>query len=136
MGYCNGRIDQDPTEGWYKGEIGFFDYYIIPLAKKLKECGVFGVSSDEYLNYAKENRRLWSIRGESIVGDYKIKYANIVKLTEMEEGEEDDDGDDDDEAMEMDDLAPPAPARKRTLKRKTDDSSRRVIMAEDSAASC
>jgi hypothetical protein len=28
-------------------EIGFFDFYIIPLAKKLKECGVFGVSSDE-----------------------------------------------------------------------------------------
>jgi hypothetical protein len=30
-----------------EGEIGFFDFYIIPLAKKLKECGVFGVSSDE-----------------------------------------------------------------------------------------
>ena len=28
-------------------EIGFFDFYIIPLAKKLKDCGVFGVSSDE-----------------------------------------------------------------------------------------
>jgi hypothetical protein len=23
----------------------------------LKDCGVFGVSSDEYLNYAMENRR-------------------------------------------------------------------------------
>jgi hypothetical protein len=32
---------------WYKGEIGFLDFYIIPLAKKLKDCGVFGVSSDE-----------------------------------------------------------------------------------------
>lgn len=39
------------------GELGFFDNYVIPLAKKLKECGVFGVSSDEYLNYALENRR-------------------------------------------------------------------------------
>jgi hypothetical protein len=29
----------------YDGEIGFFDFYIIPLARKLKECGVFGVSS-------------------------------------------------------------------------------------------
>lgn len=38
---------------WYKGELGFFDNYIIPLAKKLKDCGVFGVSSDEFLNYAK-----------------------------------------------------------------------------------
>jgi len=32
---------------WYRGEIGFFDFYIVPLAKKLKECGVFGVSSGE-----------------------------------------------------------------------------------------
>jgi hypothetical protein len=29
-----------------------FDNYVIPLARKLKECNVFGVSSDEYLNYA------------------------------------------------------------------------------------
>jgi hypothetical protein len=45
----------DPSENWYQGEIGF-DFYIIPLAK-LKDCGVFGVSSDEYLNYALKNRQ-------------------------------------------------------------------------------
>jgi hypothetical protein len=47
--YLEGRSETDPTTFWYKGEIGFFDFYIIPLAKKLKDCGVFGVSSDEYL---------------------------------------------------------------------------------------
>jgi class 3 adenylate cyclase len=65
--YCEGRSDSDPSEFWYKGEIGFFDYYIIPLAKKLKDCGVFGVSSDEYLNYALKNRQEWEARGEEIV---------------------------------------------------------------------
>lgn len=50
--YLNGRAQKDPSEGWYEGELGFFDFYIIPLAKKLEECGVFGVSSDECLNYA------------------------------------------------------------------------------------
>ena len=50
--YKDGRADTDPSENWYKGEIGFFDYYIIPLAKKLKDCGVFGVSSDEYCKLA------------------------------------------------------------------------------------
>lgn len=56
--YKSGRGgDTNPADNWYKGEIGFFDFYIIPLAKKLKECGVFGVSSDEYLNYAQKNRR-------------------------------------------------------------------------------
>ena len=29
--YSAGRAEKDPTEGWYKGEIGFFDGYIIPL---------------------------------------------------------------------------------------------------------
>jgi hypothetical protein len=52
-----------------EGEIGFFDFYIIPLAKKLKECGVFGVSSDEYLNYAERNRQEWELRGQEVVSE-------------------------------------------------------------------
>jgi hypothetical protein len=39
------------------------------LAKKLKECGVFGVSSDEYLNYALQNRAEWETKGEMIVAE-------------------------------------------------------------------
>ena len=54
---------------WYKGELGFFDFYIIPLAKKLKKCGVFGVSSDEYLNYAMSNRQEWEARGQEVVAE-------------------------------------------------------------------
>jgi hypothetical protein len=46
--YRDGRTESEPSVTWFEGEIGFFDYYIIPLAKKLKECGVFGVSSNEY----------------------------------------------------------------------------------------
>ena len=48
---------------------GFFDFYIIPLTKKLKECGVFGVSSDEYLNYALKNREEWEYKGEAAVAE-------------------------------------------------------------------
>jgi hypothetical protein len=65
--FLSGRCDNDPSEGWYQGEIGFFDHYIIPLAMKLKECGVFGVSSDEYLSYATNNRREWETKGNAIV---------------------------------------------------------------------
>ena len=64
-----GRAQTDPSINWAKGEIGFYDFYIIPLAKKLKDCGVFGVSSDEYLNYALANRREWESRGDEIVGE-------------------------------------------------------------------
>lgn len=50
--YQSGRMKANPADFWYQGELQFFDNYIIPLANKLKECNVFGVSSDEYLNYA------------------------------------------------------------------------------------
>ena len=71
--YTSGRACTDPSLNWYQGELGFFDFYIIPLAKKLKECGVFGVASDEYLNYAEANRREWKLKGKEIVRNYLMK---------------------------------------------------------------
>ena len=73
--FKEGRTDKDPSEFWYKGELGFFDFYIIPLAKKLKDCGVFGVSSDEYLNYSLKNRKQWEARGQQVMEE----YMEIVK---------------------------------------------------------
>ena len=58
-----------------QGEIGFFDFYIIPLAKKLKECGVFGVSSVEYLDYAEKNRKEWEHKGQQVVAEYMEKIS-------------------------------------------------------------
>jgi hypothetical protein len=54
--------------------LGFFDFYIIPLAKKLKDCGCFGVSSDEYLNYAVANRREWEAKGEEVLEGYLASF--------------------------------------------------------------
>jgi len=91
--YQSGRAKTDPSESWYKGELGFFDFYIIPLAKKLSECGVFGVSSDEYLNYAQTNRAEWEERGEEIVA------GMINRLKKKEEAKEEHfivDGEDED----------------------------------------
>jgi len=75
--YEAGRADKDPTEGWYQGEIGFYDFYVIPLAKKLDKCGVFGVSSHEYLDYAEANRNEWVRRGKEIVKEYVAKYQEL-----------------------------------------------------------
>eukprot|EP00980_Cylindrotheca_fusiformis_P020734 scaffold7744_cov90-Cylindrotheca_fusiformis.AAC.5 len=72
--YTAGRADSDPSESWYEAEIGFFDFYVIPLAKKLERCGVFGVSSDEYLNYAEANRDEWVREGKALVQQYVAKY--------------------------------------------------------------
>jgi len=62
-----GRMAANPASFWYQGELNFFDNYIIPLAKKLKDCNVFGVSSDECLNYAMRNREEWEARGKDMI---------------------------------------------------------------------
>jgi len=77
--YRTDRAKADPRTFWYKGELGFFDHYIIPLSKKLSDCGVFGVSSDEYLNYAVRNRSEWEQRGEAMVADMIKKYDDKIK---------------------------------------------------------
>jgi hypothetical protein len=71
--FKTGRLAKAPEDFWFEGEIGFFDHYILPLAKKLKDCGVFGVSSDEYLSYAEKNRNEWKARGKEIVAELKNK---------------------------------------------------------------
>ena len=95
--YKAGRSDKNPAEFWYEGELGFFDFYIIPLAKKLDSCGVFGVSSDENLNYATRNRQEWEARGREVVAEYLeiLESGDIVEegsdiVTDTDE--EDDDG--------------------------------------------
>jgi 3'5'-cyclic nucleotide phosphodiesterase len=77
LAYRAGRMAADPATFWYQGELGFFDNYIIPLAKKLKDCNVFGVSSDECLNYSTQNRHEWELRGQLIVAELVQKYAKV-----------------------------------------------------------
>ncbi|KAL7560177.1 hypothetical protein ACA910_016606 [Epithemia clementina (nom. ined.)] len=79
MAYRDGRMAVDPATFWYQGELGFFDNYIIPLAKKLEECNVFGVSSDECLIYAKRNRDEWAARGEDQVASMVEEFQYIYK---------------------------------------------------------
>lgn len=59
----------------------YSDNYVIPLAKKLEECRVFGVASDECLNYALENRKEWAEKGEAMLEQMilKIKQEAIPK---------------------------------------------------------
>ena len=99
--YLAGRMGADPATFWFKGELGFFDNYIIPLTKKLKECNVFGVSSAEYLSYALANREEWEQKGQDIVAEMVAKYQQSSDhsgtiLEGVEEEEEEllaDDGD-------------------------------------------
>ena len=55
----------------------FYSLFVLQLAKKLKECQVFGVSSDECLNYAVQNRNEWEQRGEQILEDMKAELGIV-----------------------------------------------------------
>jgi hypothetical protein len=81
--YVDGRAERDPSEFWYEGEMCFFDHYILPLAMKLKSCGVFGVSSDEYLTYAKLNREEWEAKGQALVEELKAQTQTAANKVEV-----------------------------------------------------
>ena len=80
--YKDGRMSADPGTFWYEGELKFFDHYIIPLAKKLKDCNVFGAFSDDYLNYASMNRSEWAEKGMAIVEGYKEAVSRLDHIDE------------------------------------------------------
>ncbi|CAJ1963522.1 unnamed protein product [Cylindrotheca closterium] len=90
--YESGRGgEKDPADTWYNGELWFFDNYVIPLAKKLDDCGVFGVCSDECLTYAKQNRKEWEVKGRIVVEAMCKKYRDEYEIKEgIDEDEEDD----------------------------------------------
>ena len=54
-----------------------------PLTQKLKDCGVFGVSSDEYLDYALQNRKEWSKKGRQVVAEMSVRLAKEFKEEEQ-----------------------------------------------------
>jgi 3'5'-cyclic nucleotide phosphodiesterase len=66
--FLDGRADKDPSTFWYEGEIGFFD---------------FGISSDEYLNYALNNREEWERRGKDVVADTMKKMGTTLVANPM-----------------------------------------------------
>jgi 3'5'-cyclic nucleotide phosphodiesterase len=82
--YKSGRSTKDPLDGWYEGELWFFDNYVIPLAQKLRECNVFGVSCDEFLDYAKDNRMEWEEKGREIVLEAAQLLRSMPAKTHLE----------------------------------------------------
>jgi class 3 adenylate cyclase len=81
--YLAGREPEDPSIGWHQGEIQFFDNYVIPLAKKLEECNVFGTCYVEHLSYALQNRNEWEVNGEEIVRNMLSCHQRMKSDEEM-----------------------------------------------------
>jgi class 3 adenylate cyclase len=80
--YHDGRAEKDPSKSWYKGELAFFDKFVIPLAKRLRDSGVFGESANDYLKNAQENRKQWADRGQDIVHTMLEGFTRKVVATQ------------------------------------------------------
>jgi hypothetical protein len=72
--YKAGRADKNPLIEWFKGELWFVDNYVIPLAKKLRECEVFGVDCDQLLDFATQNRMEWKHKGADIIKSWREEF--------------------------------------------------------------
>jgi 3'5'-cyclic nucleotide phosphodiesterase len=76
VAYQSGHGTTEPTDTWYDDELSFFDHYVIPLANRIKSCGMFDdESSDELLAYANKNRRQWEKNGRKIIQQFRDKMA-------------------------------------------------------------
>lgn len=64
MAFDAGKLPEDPSEIWYDRVLKCMDTKVVPVAVKLKECGILGISSDECLGFAKDNREEWVKTGE------------------------------------------------------------------------
>jgi hypothetical protein len=65
--YKHERAEEDPAVIWYESQLLFFDNYVIPLARRLEDCEVFGIASNECLSYALDNREEWVSKGHEVV---------------------------------------------------------------------
>jgi hypothetical protein len=77
--YESGRFDRDPSKDWYEHEIKFFDQYVIPLAKKLKESEMFGIAGYDAVSCAQSNRKEWVVNGVAIAQEFAKRYHEAKK---------------------------------------------------------
>lgn len=80
--YLKGRAESDPSENWYKGEFGFYDFHIIPLLMKIKETGVLGLAADVLLQNARNNRLEWEKAGEERCTSMQERVQERLRVEE------------------------------------------------------
>lgn len=71
--YVDGRGDS-PQNGWFQNQIGFLDFYLLPLARKLDDMGVFGDAKGAiFAVNVEENRERWTREGMSLTAAIVIE---------------------------------------------------------------
>ena len=89
-----GRMNSDPSSNWFDNQIKFLDSYVIPLARRMDDMGVFGELGQQFAAFALENRRQWIEEGSDFTSWMVrrwIKIKDKKKLSKkLAESENDD----------------------------------------------
>lgn len=64
---------------YYSWQMDWLDVKVIPLAVRLKSCGMFGSAGEEYFDYADRNRRHWELQGRELEHSL-IQKAEAIAL--------------------------------------------------------
>ena len=66
-GRCADGEEDDPSKDWFGNQLGFYEIYILPLARRLRKCGAFAPDAAEaFVQNAKNICRRWEYEGAAI----------------------------------------------------------------------
>jgi class 3 adenylate cyclase len=82
--YHDGRAERNPADSWYKGELCFFDNFVIPLAKRLRDSGLFGRTGSDFLKHAQDNRKQWADQGKDMVREMVEGFSRKIAAGQEE----------------------------------------------------
>jgi len=78
-GRCSNGEEDDPSKDWFGNQLGFYEIYILPLARRLRKCGAFAPDAGEaFVQNAKNICRRWEYEGAAItdrmIADVRREY--------------------------------------------------------------
>ena len=61
----------DPQVRWFENQIGFLESYLLPLARRLEDTGVFGEGAvaQSFARTVEANRDTWLVEGQDVTDD-------------------------------------------------------------------
>jgi 3'5'-cyclic nucleotide phosphodiesterase len=87
--YVEGR-GVDPQTRWFENQIGFLESYLLPLARRLEDMGVFGEYTSQTFAFTVEaNRDKWLIEGQEVTeaiiakGEETYDDAVVAEASEL-----------------------------------------------------
>jgi len=59
-----GKRGMDPQEKWFENQIGFLESYLLPIARRLEDTGVFTEETGQmFADIVESNRDEWLTKG-------------------------------------------------------------------------